>query len=348
MNYIEILNLSFWNNSVLDYLIALAVFILSLIILKIFKYILLAKLKKIASRTKTKFDDLIIKTIDSIGWPFYLFLSLYVSLKFLNIPAILANIVYYVILIVGIYYIVKGLQIIIDYGFKRIAEKRQETSPGVIELLRRISKIILWGLAVIIFLQNLGYDITALVAGLGIGGLAIAFALQNILADIFASFSIYFDKPFEIGDFIIIGNDMGTVKKVGIKTTRIQTLQGEELVVSNKELTSTRVHNYKKMEKRRIVFNFGVIYETKTEKLKKIPLIVKEVIDKIDLAELDRVHFNKFGDFSLNYEVVYYLNSSEYNDYMDTQQSINLSIKEHFEKEGIEFAYPTQTVFVNK
>ncbi len=348
INYKEVLNIYFWNNTILDYLITLAVFVLSLIILKIFKHILLAKLKKIVSRTNTEFDDLVINTIDSIGWPFYLFFSLYISLRFLNIPAILASIVYYIILIVGVYYVVKGLQTIIDYGFRRVVEKRQETSSGVIELLRKISKIILWGLAVIIFLQNLGYDITALVAGLGIGGLAIAFALQNILADIFASFSIYFDKPFEIGDFIIIGDDMGTVEKVGIKSTRIKTLQGEELVVSNKELTSTRVHNYKKMDKRRVVFNFGVVYETNTEKLKKIPEIVKEVIDKIELADLDRVHFNKFGDFSLNYEVVYFLNSSEYNDYMNTQQAININIKEQFEREKIEFAYPTQTVFVKK
>jgi len=347
MNYTEILSLSFWNNTVLEYLIALGSFVLGIIVLKIFKYILLAKVKEIVNHTITEFDDLIIKTVDSVHWPFYLLLSLFFSIRLLNIPNILGQIVYYLLLVAGVYYIVTGLQNIVDYSFRKLAKKRGG-DPSMIELFRKASRVLLWGLAIIIFLQNLGYDITALVAGLGIGGLAIAFALQNILADIFASFSIYFDKPFEIGDFIIIGTDMGTVERVGIKSTRIKTLQGEELVVSNKELTSTRVHNYKKMDKRRVVFNLGVTYETDTEKLKKIPQIIKDVIDKIELADLDRVHFNKFGDFSLNYEIVYYLNSSEYNDYMDVQQAINFNIKKQFEKEKIEFAYPTQTVFLNK
>jgi len=347
MNYTEILALSFWDNTVLEYLIALAAFVLGIIVLKIFKYILLVKIKEIVNHTITEFDDLIIKTVDSVHWPFYLLLSLFFSIRLLNIPNILGQIVYYLLLVAGVYYIVTGLQNIVDYSFRGLAKKRGG-DPSMIGLFRKASRVLLWGLAIIIFLQNLGYDITALVAGLGIGGLAIAFALQNILADIFASFSIYFDKPFEIGDFIIIGTDMGTVEKIGIKSTRIKTLQGEELVVSNKELTSTRIHNYKKMDKRRVVFNLGVVYETSTEKLKMIPEIIKQVIDKIELADLDRVHFNKFGDFSLNYEIVYYLNSSEYNDYMNVQQAINLNIKQEFEKEKIEFAYPTQTVFLSK
>ena len=245
------------------------------------------------------------------------------------------------------------IQKIIDYGFKKLLKKRQKEDKGkfdptVINLFQKISRIILWAIALLIFLQNLGYDITALIEGLGIGGIAIAFALQNVLSDIFSSFTIYFDKPFEVGDFIIIGNDKGTVKSIGIKSTRIETLQGEELIVSNKELTETRVNNYKKMKKRRIVFNFGVIYDTPIEKIKKIPQIVKNIIHNIKITEIDRVHFTKFGDSSLDFEVVYYINSSEYNDYMDTQQDINLKIKQEFEKENIAFAYPTQTVFVNK
>jgi len=183
---------------------------------------------------------------------------------------------------------------------------------------------------------------------LGIGGLAIAFALQNILEDMFSSFSIYFDRPFQIDDFIVIGDDMGIVKKIGIKSTRIQTLQGEELIISNKELTGKRIRNFKKMEKRRIVFKFGVVYETSTEKLKKIPGIIKDIMDRAELAEIDRVHFKEFGDFSLNFEVIYYIKSREYIDYMNTQQEMNFAIKERFEQEGIEMAYPTQTLYVNK
>jgi len=346
IDFNQILNYYFLDNSIKGYLIAFGFFVLAIIVLKIFKQIIIVKIKKLADHTKTEFDDLLIKTVDSIGWPFYLFLSLYFAFKFIIISGILERIVFYLLLIIGIYYVVRGIQRIIDYGFHKIIEKKQDTA--VVNLLSKITKIVLWVIAIIIILQNLGYNISTLAAGLGIGGLAIAFAIQNILGDIFASFSIYFDKPFQIGDFIIVGNDMGTVKKIGIKSTRIQTLQGEELVISNKELTEIRIHNYKKMEKRRIVFTFGVVYETPTEKVRKIPDIVKNIINSVNLAETDRVHFNKFGDSSLNFEVVYYLNSSDYNEYMDVQQQINLAIKQEFEKKKVEFAYPTQTVFINK
>ncbi len=346
IDFNQILNYYFLDNSIKGYLIALGFFVLAIIVLKIFKQIIIVKIKKLADHTKTEFDNLLIKTVDSIGWPFYLFFSLYFAFKFIIIPGILEKIVFYLLLIIGIYYVVRGIQKIIDYGFHKIIEKKQDTA--VVNLLSKITKIVLWVIAIIIILQNLGYNISTLAAGLGIGGLAIAFAIQNILGDIFASFSIYFDRPFQIGDFIIVGSDMGTVKKIGIKSTRIQTLQGEELVISNKELTEIRIHNYKKMEKRRIVFTFGVVYKTPTEKVRKIPDIVKNIINSVNLAETDRVHFNKFGDSSLNFEVVYYLNSSDYNEYMDVQQQINLAIKQEFEKEKVEFAYPTQTVFINK
>lgn len=348
----EILAYQFWGNTVLKYAIALIIFLAALFILKLFKTLVIYKIKKLADHTRTDFDDLIIKVIDSIGWSFYVFLSLYIALQFLLLPLILEKIIGWLLLLAVIYYLAKAVGAFIDFGAQKLVEKRREEEKAidetVVQLLTKTLKGVVWAIAIIVFLQNLGYDITALVAGLGIGGLAIAFALQNILTDLFASFAIYFDKPFQVGDFIIVGKDLGTVKKIGIKSTRIQTLQGEELVVSNKELTTARVHNYKKMEKRRITFGFGVVYETSTEKLKAIPSIVKKIIDGIELTDFDRAHFKEFADFSLNFEVVYYLKSSDYNVYMDTQQEINFKIKEAFEKQGIEMAYPTQTVFVRK
>jgi len=197
-------------------------------------------------------------------------------------------------------------------------------------------------------LTNLGIEITPLIASLGVGGIAIAIALQSVLSDLFSAFAIYFDKPFKEGDFIIVGNDMGTVQRIGIKTTRIKSLQGQELIVSNSELTSTRVNNYQRMEERRIVFNFGVEYSTSLSKLKKINKIVEKIFKEVNGARLDRVHFHQFGDFSLNYEVVYYVKSPEYAKYMDVQQEINFKLKEYFEKERIVFAFPTQTLFVEK
>jgi len=197
-------------------------------------------------------------------------------------------------------------------------------------------------------LQNLGYEISALVAGLGISCIAVAFALQNILSDIFASFSIYFDKPFKTGDFIVVGNDMGVVNKIGIKSTRIRALQGHEIVISNKELTGSRVHNYKKMERRRVLFSIGVEYGTPVAKLKKIPKIIKDSIEAQESTTFDRVHFKEFGDFSLLFEIVYYVESGDYTNYRDIQQEINFSIAEKFKKSKIEMAFPTTTVHVRK
>ncbi len=335
-----------------NYLIALAVLGVAIGFIKVFKQLVITKLKKATAKTRTDFDDLLIKIIATIGWPFYLVLSLYLALQFVSPPDFIQKALHWAVVITLTYYAMRAIQRIIDYTFHKIIEKRQQeekvSDTTVIDLLGKILKISLWVVALILVLSNLGYNISTLIAGLGIGGVAIAFALQNILGDIFAAFSIYFDKPFQIGDFILVGEDLGVVRKIGIKTTRIQTLHGEELVVSNKELTETRVHNFKKMERRRIAFSFGVIYETPTEKLKKIPQIIKEIITKVELADIDRVHFKRFGDFSLDFEVVYYLNTNDYNKYMDTQQEINLAIKERFEKEGIEMAYPTQTLYVNR
>ncbi|NIO19766.1 MAG: mechanosensitive ion channel [Candidatus Aenigmarchaeota archaeon] len=343
------LNYAIWNNSVKDYLGFLAVFILILFASRFFKYELIKRLKKIALRTKSEFDDLVIKIIEEVGWPFYILLSLYVALNFIRIPDFIDKIFYYAVPVVVTYYVVKSIHSLIDYGTQKlILEKQEEADLTVTHLLSRILKGILWGIAIVLLLSNFGYNVTTLIAGLGILGIAIAFGLQHVLSDIFASFSIYFDKPFEVGDFIIVGDNLGVVQKIGIKSTRLQSLWGQEVVLSNKELTSTRINNYKKMERRRIHFTFGVVYNTSTKKLKRILEITKDIFENIDLADLDRVHFKEYGDFSLNFEVAYYVNTGDYNRYMDTQQEINLALKERFEKEGIEFAYPTQTILVNK
>lgn len=347
----DLLNYPVGNNIGKDYLMVAASFIIFIIALVIFKGIIIHRLKKLAEKTKTEFDDLLIKCINDIRWPFYVIISLVISLKFVALPDFIQKAFDFIATIFITYYAVKFIQGVIDFGANKLKQKGQEGGKfdaHIIGILNKIIKGALWAVAVIIILSNFGYNVSALAAGLGIGGLAIAFAMQNILSDVFASFSIYFDKPFRVGDFIIVGDDLGTVKHIGIKTTRIQTLQGQELIISNKELTETRVNNYKKMERRRIAFTFGVEYGTKLKQLKKIPSIVKEILDKIKIADLDRVHFKQFGDFSLNFEVVYYVNKPGYLIYMDTQQEINFALKESFEKEGIVFAFPTQTIYLNK
>jgi small-conductance mechanosensitive channel len=358
MAFVDILTTQYGDNMGRDYLFASLSFLVFIVVLYIFKAVIIHRLKRLAKKTKTEFDDIIINFLNKLHWPFYVILSLFISLRFLIVPEFVTKALDHILIIFVAFYAVRFVQVMLDFGAKHVKEKYKEGDEDltskididvpVIDVLNKIIKGVLWGVAIIVVLSNFGYNVSTLAAGLGIGGIAIAFALQAVLGDIFASFSIYFDKPFRVGDFIIIGDDLGTVKHIGIKTTRIQTLQGQELIVSNKELTETRVNNYKRMEKRRIVFTFGVEYSTPLKKLKKINGIVKDVIGKIKIAELNRVHFKQFGDFSLNFEVVYYVNIGDYNVYMDTQQQINFGLKEEFEKEGIVFAFPTQTLFVNK
>jgi small-conductance mechanosensitive channel len=207
-----------------------------------------------------------------------------------------------------------------------------------------LARLVIWSAVVLLTIDNLGYDVTALVAGLGIGGIAVALALQNVLGDLFASLSIILDKPFVVGDFIIVGDMLGVVEKIGLKTTRVKSLSGEQIVFSNGDLLSSRVRNYKKMQERRVAFKFGVLYSTPVDELEKIPGYVKEIIEGLDQTRFDRAHFQAFGASSLDFEIVYYVLGADYNLYMDIQQTINLGIARKLQERGVGFAFPTRTV----
>jgi len=204
----------------------------------------------------------------------------------------------------------------------------------------------LWSVVLLLALDNLGMDVTALVAGLGVGGIAVALAAQNILADLFASISIVLDKPFVLGDFVVLDGFAGSVEHVGLKTTRVRSLTGEQLIFSNTDLLGSRLRNYGRMRERRIVFSVGVTYGTSREKLDKIPGILREAVESVPKARFDRAHFKAFGPSSLDFEIVYWVTLPDYAVYMDSQQAINLRIFDRFAAEGIEFAYPTQTLYV--
>jgi small-conductance mechanosensitive channel len=341
---------SFLGNNVMEYSIFAIVFAVILTLIWALKHFALKKIVKFTKKTKSDFDDFIVGIIEDIGWPLYILIAMYIAVQLINTPDIIHRVIYYLVLILGTYYVLMGIHHIIDYAIKVSIKKKDEKSEdsSSIYLLGKILKLALWIIGFLLIISNLGYDITTLIAGLGIGGLAIAFALQNVLGDIFASFSIHLDKPFQEGDFIIVGDDKGTVKHIGIKSTRIKTLEGQELVVSNKELTEARVHNYKKMKKRRVSFKIGVTYQTPLAKMKKIPGIMKKIIDRQEHSTSDRVHFREFGDYALIFEVVFFMEKSDFVVYMDTRQAINLEMMAAFQKEKIEFAYPTQTLFLDK
>lgn len=342
------LNLEFFGNSLKTYLIAACVFVLGITILKIFKTVMISHVKKFSKKTNTELDDILIDGIRAIHWPFFVFASFYFSLTFIKVNEKLEKIFLYIFLITAIYYSIKFFENIIDYTVKVFVSKQEEKNDDtIIKLLGTIIKILLWVGAVLLLLSNMGINITSLIAGLGVGGIAIALALQNVLGDLFSSLSIYFDKPFKVGDFVKIGENAGTVERIGLKTTRIKTLLGEELVVANSELTKSQLNNFGAMKRRRVVFNVGVTYDTPVEKVKKISHWIKNIIEThAEKTEVNRIHFSSFGDFSLIFETVYYVNSGDYNDYMDIQENINIKIMEKFEENNIEIAFPTQTIYL--
>jgi len=233
-------------------------------------------------------------------------------------------------------------------SFRQKNLEKDAESVTTISALGFLIKIAIGAVLILLILANFGVDITALVAGLGVGGIAIALATQNILGDLFASISISLDKPFVIGDFVIIDAYMGTIEHIGLKTTHIRSLSGEQIVISNADLLTSRIRNYKRMSERRIVFTFGITYQTTQEKVAGLPKMVKDIFNDLPETRFDRGHFKSFGDFALIYEVVYYVLSPDYNIYMNIQEKINLEIMRVCQESGIEFAYPTQTLYVKQ
>jgi len=221
------------------------------------------------------------------------------------------------------------------------------STVAAMDLVGFMLRVVVWAAVLLVLLDNLGLDIAPLIAGLGVGGVAVALAAQNILGDLFSSLSIVLDKPFVVGDFIVVGDFMGSVEYVGLKTTRLRSLSGEQVVFSNTDLLNSRIRNYGRMFERRVLSSIGVIYQTPAEKLRRIPTIIREIVEKQDKVRFDRAHFQKFSDSALTFEFVYYVLTPDYNYYMDVQQSINLALFEQLAAEGVEFAYPTQTVFVS-
>jgi len=280
---------------------------------------------------------------------FYIF-AFYSGLTVLSMHPLVNRGVELIWMVSVVFFITRFLMALLTYFIENFWKSKNsgESNATTIVLLNTMVKVIIWTIALIILLDNIGVKISGLIAGVGIGGIAIAFASQAILGDVFNYFTIFFDKPFEIGDFIVIDEHRGHVEFIGLKTTRIKSISGEQLIFSNTDLTNSRVRNFKRMTERRIVFAFGVTYQTPVKTVKKITELVEKIIVDIEETRLDRVHFHKFGDFSLDFEVVYYVKSNEYAVYMDKQQEINIKLMEGLKKLKAEFAYPTRTIFIEK
>ena len=351
MNPIKWTQYEVLGNSLLVWALGILLFVLAWAALVIVRRVLSRKLRTMAEHRHFVALDLASHIIDATKGLFLFLIAAFIGSRIWVLPAewdTTLNRIAVIAFIIqaGIWFTTAAVVSIQAKREEELADNR--SAVAAMDVLSFVIRLAIWAFVLLLILANLGIDITALVAGLGVGGIAVALAAQNILGDLFASLSIVLDKPFVVGDFLSVGEHLGNVEKVGIKTTRLRSLSGEELVFSNNDLLGSRIRNYGRMFQRRVVMTIGVTYQTSVEHLKKIPAMIREIVESEDDVRFDRSHFKSYGDFSLVFETVYYVLSSDYNRYMDVQQSINLQIFEQFGKEGIEFAYPTQTVFVSK
>ena len=347
----NLLEQTYYGNTVLDWLTALGGVVAAALLLYLAKRLILARLTAWSRKTETRLDDFVVDILAGTRFLFLLIIALYFGSQYLDLPQKPTRLITHIAVIALLVQVAlwgnRGIALWLSDYLKRHKDT-DAASATTVSVLGFIARVALWGVLLLMILDNLGFNITTLVASLGIGGIAVALAVQNILGDIFASLSIALDKPFVIGDFIIVGEQLGTVEYIGLKTTRIRSLSGEQIVFSNNDLLNSRIRNFKRMYERRVLFGFGVVYQTSHEQLKKIPVMVREIIEGLENTRFDRAHFKEYGDSSLDFEVVYYVRSPDYNVYMDIQQDINLALFEQFTQAGIDFAYPTRTLYVTQ
>ena len=347
---------NFWGDNGALYLQALLVVGLGLVVLLIANALLKKRIKNLEEKSAEMDDKGTIRSLPVLRF----FQRIALPLLFLGIMSIGVEMVAFderirstvrasfAILMTII--VVRSINKGIELAFSRHLEKEyanHEQEKNLKPLLSLL-KFTLWIVGFVFLLANLGFNVTTAIAGLGVGGIAVAIAAQGILGDLFSYFVIFLDKPFALGDFIVFGDKLGVVEKIGIKSSRIRVLSGELLIISNSDLTSSRIHNYKQMKRRRVVFTLDVTYQTSQEHVEEIPSIIKSIIESVTVIEgvvFDRSHFQSFGNFSLVFETVYYVPSPDYTVYMDVQQEIYRNIYKVFNEKGIEFAYPTQTIY---
>lgn len=343
---------SFLGNSLADWASALGVTLLSWVVLRLAARVGISRLARLSRATEIRWDDILIGALQKTKGVLLLIIAVYLGSRPLDMPeelgTLLERLMVISLLIQAGIWITSGVKrwVAIEHEERAAEDASAVMTMSIIGVAIRI---VVWSMVLLLSLDNFGIDVTALVAGLGVGGIAVALAAQNILGDLFASLSIVLDKPFVLGDFLIVDDKLGTVEEIGLKTTRVRSLSGEQLVFSNTDLLNSRIRNYGRMFERRVVFEIGVTYQTPRALLKEIPGMIREAVEAHgERVRFDRSHFKAYGDFSLVYETVYYVLGPDYNEYMDIQQGINFTIHERFEDAGIEFAYPTQTLFLER
>lgn len=345
----QLLELPIFRNSIIDWLLALGLTALLLVVLLWVRSLVRRYHGRRLQTDRTELTEVPIEVISRTTLLFFIVLSVFMGLTTLTMSAGTEQVLRSALTVALFWQ--SGVWISAAAAAwlerrRRRTESFDRAVVGSLAVIGFIVRVAIWALLALLTLDNLGIDVTALVAGLGIGGIAIALAVQNILGDLFASLSITFDKPFVLGDFLIVDDFLGSVEYIGIKSTRLRSLSGEQIVMSNADLLKSRVRNYGRMIERRVVFATSVTYETPIEKLERIAPLIREIIEAQSDTRFDRSHFAKHGPSSLDFETVYYVLSADFNRYMDIQQATNLRLHREFARLGIEFAYPAQKVFV--
>ncbi len=339
------------GNTPAAYGLALAAFLASLALLYIVKGVGINRLKAMAEKTETDLDDLAVALIEKFNWSEYQLAAVYIASRYLQISPLLDKGLKLVILLVFTYRAITIAQHLLSYGITKLAAKRElseEAKASVVTSTQVIMRAIVWVAAGLFVLENMGVNISAVLAGLGIGGVAVALASQAILGDIFNFFVILLDKPFLVGDFIVTDTLAGTVEHLGLKSIRVRSLSGELLIVSNSKLLGMEVKNYRQMKRRRVAIKTSVVYDTPLEKLKQVPSMIKEAVSGLEKTTFDHSNMSGLGDFSIDFETVYFVESPDYNFHMQTQENFLRAVIAKFKEVSIEFAYPTQTLFIKK
>lgn len=331
-----------------DWLYALLIAVAGYFILLGFWSIFIRRLTAISKRTTNKIDDMVCQVLQDTSKFTFVVFALLIGLYFLNLPQKWATRLDHVLFIfIGIQFAYwLNAAVSLWASIQRAETAGRFRNVIVTSMLSWIFKIVIWCVILLTILANIGVNITAVVTSLGVGGVAVALALQSILGDIFASLAIGLDEPFVIGDGIAFGAFSGSVEHVGLKTTRIRSADGEQIICNNSDLLKNVIHNYKRMPERRVQFSFGVSYATPHEDVARVPQIARKAIESSDKTRFDRAHFKEFGASALNFEVVYFVVNSDYNLYMDIQQAINLYIMRELQALHVTFAFPTMTLNV--
>ncbi len=338
------------GNTLRNWIVAAVTFAVTLLVLLVVRWLVVRRLEPLSERTETKIDEYIVSLLKNTRHIFLVMLAVGPALKLLELPERISSLVIPLLRLVVIIQVGLWAAELITLHLHTLTKRRAATDVASVTTIRAgalVIQLVLWIIIFLVVLRNFGVDVTALLTTLGIAGIAAALAVQNILSDLLASLSIVLDKPFVVGDFIVLDTYSGTVEEIGLKTTRLRSISGERLIFSNGDLLKSRIRNYRDMKRRRIVFSFGLDFGAPREVLEKVPEAVRDIIESVEHASFDRSHFLKFGDSALEFETVYYVTDKDYTIYMNAQQQINLKLYDRITELGASFAYPVRRLVMD-